>query len=159
MIRERFWRFFGFCFPFIYLIAANECFCPADQFIIGKRFGKIVIASAGKTKGFITVFCTCTINVVTTATDIKNVVAPDIIAKENNFIIDDLKIAKNFAVKLLDEEVIGFLDEFKCINTPKGYNEFNDNLNNVLWITNKIQRGDLKGKNVLKLIKRNIAVS
>ena len=98
------------------------------------------------------------INVVTTATDIKNVVAPDIIAKENNFIIDDLKIAKNFAVKLLDEEVIGFLDEFKCINTPKGYNEFNDNLNNVLWITNKIQRDDLKGKNVLKLIKRNIVL-
>ena len=98
------------------------------------------------------------INVVTTATDIKNVVAPDIVAKENNLIIDDLKIAKDFAVKLLDEEPIGFLDDFKSIDIPKGYREFKDNLNDVLWITNKVKRKSLKDKNILKLIKKNIVL-
>ncbi|MDO4534870.1 MAG: cobalt-precorrin 5A hydrolase [Clostridium perfringens] len=98
------------------------------------------------------------INVVTTATDIKNVVAPDIVAKENNLIIDDFKVAKDFAVKLLDEKSIGFLDDFKTINIPKGYSGFKDNLKDVLWITNKVQKDSLKGKNILKLIKKNIVL-
>lgn len=98
------------------------------------------------------------INVVTTATDIKKVVAPDIVAKENNLIIDDLKIAKDFAVKLLDEKPIGFLDDFKTIDIPKGYIEFNDDLEEILWITNKIQKHSLENKNILKLIKRNIVL-
>ncbi len=98
------------------------------------------------------------INVVTTATDIKDVVAPDIVAKENNLIIDDLKVAKDFAVKLLDEKPIGFLDDFKTINIPKGYSEFKDDLKDILWITNKIQKDTLKGKDILKLIKRNIVL-
>ncbi len=98
------------------------------------------------------------INVVTTATDIKNVVAPDIIAKENNLIIDDLKLAKDFAVKLLDEKLIGFLDDFKSIDIPKGYSKFQDNLNDILWITNKLEKDSLKNKNVLKLIRKNIVL-
>lgn len=98
------------------------------------------------------------VNVVTTATDIKNVVAPDIVAKENSLIIDNLKIAKDFAVKLLDENQVAFVDDFKIIETPRGYTEFKSDIKNVLWITNKIQKDDLKDKNVLKLIKRNIVL-
>ena len=40
-------------FSLIDLVPADQRFDAADQFIIGKRFGQIVVSSAGKTEQLI----------------------------------------------------------------------------------------------------------
>ncbi|GFZ32643.1 cobalamin biosynthesis protein CbiG [Clostridium zeae] len=59
--------------------------------------------------------------IITTATDNMGIVAPDIIAKNNNLVIDDLKKAKEIAALLVAGKNVIFIDEEKKISTPKGY--------------------------------------
>lgn len=59
--------------------------------------------------------------VITTATDILKVKAPDIIAVENNLIIDNLKDAKEISALLVDGKKVAFIDEENKIDIPKGY--------------------------------------
>ncbi|GFP77664.1 cobalt-precorrin 5A hydrolase [Clostridium fungisolvens] len=59
--------------------------------------------------------------IITTATDNMGLIAPDMIAKNNNLVIDDLKKAKEIAALLVAGEKVVFVDEEKKISTPKGY--------------------------------------
>lgn len=59
--------------------------------------------------------------VITTATDILKVKAPDIIATENNLIIDSLKYAKEISALLVDDKKVTFVDEKDEIPVPEGY--------------------------------------
>ena len=49
--------------------------------------------------------------VITTATDNMNILAPDVIAKNNNLVIDSLKIAKVIAGRLVNNEEVYFKDD------------------------------------------------
>lgn len=59
--------------------------------------------------------------IITTATDNMGLIAPDMIAKNNNLVIDDLKKAKEIAALLVAGKKVVFIDEEKKIPTPKGY--------------------------------------
>lgn len=92
------------------------------------------------------------IPVITTATDNMDLIAPDILAKNNNLIIEDLKKAKVIAGRLVNKETVYFKDNEKKIDCPKGYIETEDLKDNTVWITNSLKEKD----NVLKLIRKNI---
>lgn len=107
--------------------------------------------------------------VITTATDNINVLAPDIIAMDNNLIIDDLKIAKVIASRLVNDEEVYFKDDFNEIKCPRGYIGSDNIIDNTVWVTNKVNYLNEKycynldvfnseNKNVLRLIKRNIVL-
>lgn len=85
--------------------------------------------------------------VITTATDNMNILAPDVIAKNNNLVIDNLKIAKVIASRLVNNEEVYFKDDKKKIKTPKGYTQVNEIKSNMLWITNKVNNMDNSEKN------------
>ena len=76
--------------------------------------------------------------IITTATDSLGVKAPDMIAKENNLLISDIKKAK---------------DEDKIIDTPKGYIECTEGSENLpkVKVTNKIS-----GSEALVLVRKNL---
>ncbi|GKU26306.1 cobalt-precorrin 5A hydrolase [Clostridium folliculivorans] len=118
--------------------------------------------------------------IITTATDNMGLVAPDIIAKNNNLVIDDLKKAKEIAALLVAGKKVVFVDEEKKIPTPKGYIDgdydkqslgtkmvesscyYDNNLNNnkaneksgVVVVTNKDRH--LNEDNILCLIRKNL---
>lgn len=71
--------------------------------------------------------------IITTATDNLGIVAPDIIAKKYNLVIEDLKKAKEISAKLVHGEKVIFLDEEGFIKTPSGYL----NLEEVSFLNNK----------------------
>lgn len=66
------------------------------------------------------------IPVITTATDILKVKAPDIIAMENNLIIDNFKDAKEISALLLDERNVAFIDQENKIPVPEKYINLGD---------------------------------
>ncbi|NFV13971.1 cobalt-precorrin 5A hydrolase [Clostridium sporogenes] len=114
--------------------------------------------------------------IITTATDNLNIKAPDIIAKENNLVIEDLKKAKNIAALLVNGEKVAFIDDEKLIDFPKGYVNNSEDAEGVVIVTNKlhinpiceytqlkIKHEDLKkqrlnNKCILKLIRKNIVL-
>lgn len=59
--------------------------------------------------------------IITTATDNLGIVAPDIIAKRYDLVIEDLNKAKDVSAKLVHGEKVIFLDEEGFIKTPSGY--------------------------------------
>jgi cobalt-precorrin 5A hydrolase len=59
--------------------------------------------------------------VITTATDNLGLCAPDIVAKDNGLIIEDLKKAKCIAASLVAGEKVFFVDEEDKLETPTGY--------------------------------------
>jgi cobalt-precorrin 5A hydrolase len=59
--------------------------------------------------------------VITTATDNLGITAPDIIARNNNLIIDNFKSCKEISSLLVEGKRIGFVDERDFIELPKGY--------------------------------------
>ncbi len=95
--------------------------------------------------------------IITTATDNLKVVAPDIIAKENRLIIENIKIAKEISALLVDGKNVAFVDESKEISLPKGYTEKLQDVDGIVYVTNKC-REVFSDKNipVLKLIRKNI---
>ena len=109
--------------------------------------------------------------VITTATDNMDILAPDVIAKNNNFVIDSLKIAKVIATRLVNKEEVYFKDDKNKINCPKGYTQVNEIKSNMLWITNKVNNIDNLKNNysnmcnkendestILKLIRKDIVL-
>ncbi|OPF50324.1 cobalamin biosynthesis protein CbiG [Clostridium baratii] len=92
------------------------------------------------------------IPVITTATDNMDLIAPDILAKNNNLIIEDLKKAKVIAGRLVNKETVYFKDDENKIDCPKGYIETEEVKDNTVWITNSLKEQE----NVLKLIRKNI---
>lgn len=57
-------------------------------------------------------------SVITTATDIRGKFSPDLFAKANNLILDDLQAAKEVAAAVLRGECISMVSEFEFINYP-----------------------------------------
>ncbi|MBM7870825.1 cobalt-precorrin 5A hydrolase [Clostridium pascui] len=97
--------------------------------------------------------------IITTATDNLGIIAPDMIAKENNLIIDSLKNAKDIAALLVDEKEVGFLDEEELISCPSGYVSKLRQCDGVVYVTNKNVLECIEQKKIpkrLKLIRRNI---
>lgn len=94
--------------------------------------------------------------IITTATDNLNIKAPDMIAKDNNLIIDNLKNAKDIAGLLVDRKKVAFIDEKNLIKIPKGYvaNKNDDNIEGLIIVTNKLHiKENVK---TLKLIRKDI---
>ena len=98
--------------------------------------------------------------VITTATDNIGVKAPDVFAKENGLLINDLKDAKYIAALLVEGKKIGFIDEDKLLDAPKGYSSNLDNIEGLLYITNKykVSEENFKSIKTLKLIRKNVVL-
>ena len=107
--------------------------------------------------------------VITTATDNMKILAPDVVAMDNNLIIDNLKIAKSIASRLVNGEVVYFKDDNGIIKCPIGYKEVDEVKDNTLWVTNKRSLSvedkkdnldnyldEYKEKTILKLIRKDI---
>lgn len=77
--------------------------------------------------------------VITTATDNLGVVAPDMIAKNNDLVIDNLKDAKEIAALLVDKKKVGFVDLKGQIPMPKGYTGEIENVDGLVYVTNNLQ--------------------
>lgn len=56
--------------------------------------------------------------VITTATDIGGKFSPDSVAKANNLIISNLSAAKEIAAAVLNNEKIGLVSDYECVNIP-----------------------------------------
>ncbi|MFD3158434.1 cobalt-precorrin 5A hydrolase [Haloimpatiens sp. FM7330] len=99
--------------------------------------------------------------IITTATDNLGITAPDVIAKNNNLVIENLKCAKDISSRLVHGEKIIFIDDKNLIKNPKGYVSNKEQLENItgsVYVTNKIKY--LKNHQVpsLKLIRRDIVL-
>lgn len=92
--------------------------------------------------------------VITTATDNLKKKAPDIIAKENDLIIDSLYKAKEIASRLVNDKSVYFKDDLNKIECPKGYINSETIKENMLWITDKLS----SDKDVLRLIRKDIVL-
>jgi cobalt-precorrin 5A hydrolase len=80
--------------------------------------------------------------IITTATDNLDLIAPDMIAKYNNLIIDDLKTCKNISSLLINGANIGFIDDKNLINLPNEYSQEIVNSKGMVIITNKLKIND-----------------
>lgn len=91
--------------------------------------------------------------IITTATDSLGVKAPDMIAKENNLLISDIKKAKDISAFLIEGKKVVFEDEDKIIDIPKGYIECIESSENLpkVKVTNKIS-----GSEALVLVRKNL---
>ncbi|AVQ47715.1 cobalamin biosynthesis protein CbiG [Clostridium botulinum] len=76
--------------------------------------------------------------IITTATDNLNIKAPDIVAKENNLVIEDLKKAKEIAALLVNGQKVAFIDEDGLIDFPKGYVHSIEDAKGIVFVTNKL---------------------
>lgn len=102
------------------------------------------------------------IPVITTATDSLGVEAPDMVAKNNDLVIDNLKDAKKIAALLVNKEKVGFIDLKSKIPLPKGYVECNNDVRGLVYITHNLNfdicelNVNNKQIDVLKLIRKDI---
>lgn len=94
--------------------------------------------------------------VITTATDKMNIVAPDMISKENDLVIDDLKICKDVAALLVNGKKVYFNDEKDIISTPKGYIKEKEIRDDMILVTNKLNIQ--KKNNLLKLVRKDVVL-
>lgn len=79
--------------------------------------------------------------IITTATDNLGIIAPDVLAKENGLIIEDLKKAKYIASLLVDEKIIGIKDDYNEIEIEigKGYEKVQQLRKNCIWVTHNLK--------------------
>lgn len=99
--------------------------------------------------------------IITTATDNLGITAPDMIAKDNGLIIEDLKKAKDIAALLVEGKRVGFFDEKGIVQTPAGYSSNLDDISGLLYVgSSESINGHLQGHIVptLKLIRRDIVL-
>lgn len=76
--------------------------------------------------------------IVTTATDNLGIIAPDVIAKNHNLIIDDLKKAKHISVLLVDGKTVGIKDDYSEIKITNGYKKIDELKEDSIWITHDL---------------------
>jgi cobalt-precorrin 5A hydrolase len=104
--------------------------------------------------------------IITTATDNLGITAPDMVAKDNGLIIEDLKKAKGIAALLVEGKRIGFFDEKGIVQTPDGYSSNLDDISGLLYVGSsesinsslQVDIGSTLSVPVLKLIRRNIVL-
>lgn len=77
--------------------------------------------------------------IITTATDNLGIIAPDVLAKNNNLIIENLKKAKYISSLLVDGKIVGIKDDYKEIRTSKGYEEIEELREDSIWITHNLK--------------------
>ncbi|MBW6409229.1 cobalt-precorrin 5A hydrolase [Clostridium weizhouense] len=77
--------------------------------------------------------------IITTATDNLGIVAPDVLAKHNDFIIEDLKKAKYISSLLVKGNLVGIKDDYKKLDKLKGYELIPMLREDSIWITHKIK--------------------
>ena len=99
--------------------------------------------------------------IITTATDNLNIDAPDVIAKEKGYIIDDLKMAKEIASMLVNNKKVAYIEDFvafnkKIIEVPKGYIKSVTSAEGLVVVTDKYNLDFNKPH--LKLIKKNVVL-
>lgn len=97
--------------------------------------------------------------VITTATDNLGITAPDMVAKNNGLIIQDLKKAKDLTVLLIEGKKIGFFDEKGIIQTPTGYSSNLEDISGLLCVCSKESINKEIIANItptLKLIRKNV---
>lgn len=105
------------------------------------------------------------IPIITTASDNLGIIAPDILAKQNDLVIEDLKKAKYISSLLVDKKVVGIKDDYGLVTIGKGYEPISELRNNCIWITHSI-KGDFQNNidmevdysKVLRLIKKDIVI-
>ena len=99
--------------------------------------------------------------IITTATDNLGITAPDMIAKDNGFIIENLKKAKEIAALLVEGKIIGFLDEKGIMKTPAGYSSNLEDICGLVCVCSceNINTGLVENITpTLKLIRKNIVL-
>lgn len=107
--------------------------------------------------------------VITTATDRLGLEAPDMIAKKNDLIIDDLKSAKHIAALLVNGKTVGIKDDDNIVEITSGYKKIDQLKEDSIWITHDLiymndeygnTSDDFESKldysKILKLIKKDI---
>jgi len=97
--------------------------------------------------------------IITTATDNLGIIAPDVLARDNDLIIEDLKKAKYIASHLVDEKIIGIKDDYNMIKITKGYEKIEELRENCIWITHDLKNtvGEDDSK-ILRLIKKDLVL-
>ncbi|WP_446899843.1 cobalt-precorrin 5A hydrolase [Clostridium sp. LBM24168] len=100
------------------------------------------------------------IPVITTATDNMGLTAPDIVAMDNDLVIDDLKTAKDISALLVNGKKVAFIDQEDVIRCPRGYvNNIEDSRGAVVVTDNsKLNISVEKNFKILKLIRKDIIV-
>lgn len=102
--------------------------------------------------------------IITTASDNLGLIAPDIIAKENNLIIEDLKKAKYMAALLIDKKIIGIKDDYNIIKISNGYEKIQYLRDDCIWITHCLKSSSNEDvektdySRILRLIKKDIVL-
>ena len=97
--------------------------------------------------------------VITTATDNMGITAPDIIAKENRLIIEDLKKAKTISAYLVEGREVAFIDDKYIIPLPTGYSHNAYNAGAVVYVTHHSRCEEFERvQEKLKLIRRDIVL-
>ncbi|AWK52736.1 cobalt-precorrin 5A hydrolase [Clostridium beijerinckii] len=104
--------------------------------------------------------------IITTATDNLGIIAPDVIAKDNGLIIEDLKKAKYISSLLVDGKIVGIKDDYNMIKISKGYEKTDKIREDCIWITHNLNNDlgdsvtqvDLNYSKILKLIKKDLVL-
>ncbi|WP_270567443.1 cobalt-precorrin 5A hydrolase [Clostridium beijerinckii] len=102
--------------------------------------------------------------IITTASDNLGLIAPDILAKEKNLIIEDLKKAKYMAALLIDKKIIGIKDDYNIIKISNGYEKIQCLRDDCIWITHCLKSSNNEDvektdySRILRLIKKDIVL-
>lgn len=89
--------------------------------------------------------------IITTATDSLGIVAPDVLAKENDLIIEDLKKAKYISSLLIKGILVGIKDDYKKLDKLNGYELLSTLREDSIWITHKIKADKEKSYEIKEL--------
>ena len=77
--------------------------------------------------------------IITTATDNLGIIAPDVLAKDNGLIIEDLKKAKYISSLLVDGKTVGIKDDYNMIKISKGYEKTDEIREDCICITHNLK--------------------
>ncbi len=90
--------------------------------------------------------------IITTATDQLGILAPDVISKKYNLVIENMDQCKAISVHLIEGEQVAFIDQDKVIPLPKGYVEPSEGVPYQVVVSNKARVPEVD----LQLIRQNI---
>lgn len=95
--------------------------------------------------------------IITTATDNLSKVAPDILAKDNSLVIDNLKTAKVIASLLVEDKRVYFEDHRNLIELPSGYTKDLKEASGMVKVTNE-KHFKINIEPCLKLVRKDIVL-
>ncbi|HEX9025173.1 MAG TPA: cobalt-precorrin 5A hydrolase [Clostridium sp.] len=77
--------------------------------------------------------------IITTATDNLGIIAPDVLSKDNDLIIEDFKKARYISSLLVDGKTVGIKDDYNMIKISKGYEKIDEIREDCIWITHDLK--------------------